>query len=283
VLHRQPIDLATLVSIDRPPVGARVNVLGRIVTSRGVSVELIEFPAADRVWLPAWLYRPAVPESSPPLLVLLEPTGRNAHWREGELYHELALAGYCVCVPDLRGIGDLAPRFGAGYPPYARLHQEEEQYAWSSLILGKPLLGQRVTDILAVMTGLRGDRSLRSGSIRLAAAGELTVPALFATAMDPNIEDLYLAAPLVSYRSIVETENYRTSFACFLPGVLAHTDLPDVAASLAPRRICLAGAVDAAGTTMDIPDVRKIYRAHNVTVFAEAKWDRASLSARPER
>ena len=151
----QPAPLAELLSTDRPPNGVRPAFLGRAMTSRGIAVELIEFTSSDHVWLPAWLYRSSSSDSTRPLVIVLEPVGRNAHWRENDLYHQLALTGSVVCVPDLRGIGDLKPAVSAGFPSYARQHQEEEDYAWGSLILGKPLLGQRVTDILAVVSGLR--------------------------------------------------------------------------------------------------------------------------------
>jgi cephalosporin-C deacetylase-like acetyl esterase len=277
-LGRQPVPLEELLSVDRPGKDARANLLQREITSRGIAIELIEFASADHVWLPAWLYRPTSTETSRPLVIALEPNGRNAHWREGDLYYQLALAGCAVCAPDLRGIGDLRPAVGQGFPPYSRQHQEEEDYAWGSLILGKPLLGQRVTDILAVAAGLRADATFRFRKLRVAAAGQLAVPALFAGALDHAIDELYLAAPLVSYRDVVETEDYRFPFACCLPGVLLHTDLPEVAASLAPRRVSLAGTVSGKGATMDVAAVRKIYGdSPHLTVLAEARWDVDSL------
>jgi hypothetical protein len=277
-LRREPAPLAGLLAVDRSALNTPARKLGRVSTSRGVTVELVEFTSNAQVHLPAWLFRPPVIEKSRPLVIALEPTGRNTRWREGELYSELALAGCVVCVPDLRFIGDLAPRNGPGYPPYAREHEGEEDYTWGSLILGKPLLGQRVTDILACAAALRADPTLGSRKVRLAALGQLTVPALFAAALDPAIDELYLAAPLLSYRDIVETEHYTTPFACFLPGVLLHTALPEVAASLGPRPVRLAGAVNAAGATMDMAAVRKIYgNRRHLSVTAEARWDLESL------
>ena len=55
-----------------------------------------------------------------------------------------------------------------------------------------------------------------------------------------EIDELYLAGALVSYRNIVDTEEFSTPFADFAPRILLYTDLPEVAASLATRRVCLA-------------------------------------------
>src|SRR5262249_29245723 len=115
-------------------------------------------------------------------------------------------------------------------------------------------------------------------SLMLAAGGRHTVPALFAAALDPKIARLYLSGGLVSYRSIVETEEYNAPFANFVPEVLLHTDLPEIAASLAPRPVCLAGAVNAAGERMETSKVRALYPAGHVDVRDRAVWDLASLS-----
>ena len=112
----------------------------------------------------------------------------------------------------------------------------------------------------------------------LAARGFPTVPALFAAALEPEIDRLYLAGGLVSFQSIVDTEDYDHPFGNFVPNLLLHTDLPELAASLAPRRVVIAGAVDGAGKTMAPEDVRKQYAdASHVEVLPDALWSPASI------
>jgi hypothetical protein len=215
------------------------------------------------------------------VVLILHPEGRNAAWREDELCHELALSGLTVCAADVRGIGDLSPEFSPGAPGYARSHQKEEDYAWSSLILGKPLLGQRVTDILAITQALRTGLGFQGRQIVIAALREMTVPAIFAAQFEPEINRLYLAGGLSSYGNIIETEDYRHTFANFVPNILAHTDLPDLVAGLAPRRILIGGAVDARGAAHSMPVAREIYgkalaRGH-VDVREKADWTSVAL------
>jgi hypothetical protein len=184
-----------------------------------------------------------------------------------------------VAAADLRGIGDLTPEIGRGDPRYARPHGDEESYAWASLILGSPLVGQRVTDLLALAKGLRAYPPLAGRPIVVAAQGKLTVPALLAAALDSEISQLYLAGGLVSFRSIVDTEFYRHTLANFVPSLLRHTDLPDIARSLAPRRVILAGTVDGADNTLDIEAVRKLHAgAGNLVIREKSAWDLTSLS-----
>lgn len=272
----RPTPLGELIGAERPADGLRPVVLRRAAW-RGIAIEALEVESAAQVRLPAWLYLPAR-DTAKRILLLLEPAGRDIRWQEGGLYHTLAQRGYAVCAADVRGVGDLAPEMGRGAADYARSHADEENYAWASLILGKPLVGQRVTDILALAAALRGHPALRGLTLKVAALSRLTTPALFAAAMDPAIGELYLAGGLISYRNVVETERYNAPFGSFAFGILQHTDLPDVAASLAPRRVYLAGAVDAAGSTMEAAAVRAVYGGEHISIGPEAKWDAEALA-----
>lgn len=272
------VDLAALLRADAPPKSRRARVLGR-VESVEADVAALDIPSAERVSVPAWLFLPRNPDRTKPALIALEPAGRNARWSEGRLYQALAARGILVCVPDLRGLGDLEPSYPAGNPRRARRYHNQEDFAWASLVLGKPLLGQRVTDLLAVAAAVSNLDEAASRRLVVAARGALTVPALFAAALDERIRSLYLAGGLVSYRSIVEIEEADHPFANYLPGALLAGDLPDLAASVAPRPVWLAGAVDAAGRTLEPRAVQRTYqRCTNVRVSASAAWDAAVLA-----
>jgi len=195
-----------------------------------------------------------------PVLLVLDPLSAERLWFESD-GDSLPAGSPIVCAADIRGVGALTPEYSAGAAEYEASHRREEDYAWGSLILGKPLVGQRVVDILALVAALRKHPATAGRPVRIAAAGKLTVPALFAAALDTGIERIYLSGGLVSFRDIVDTELYEHSFANFIPGFLNHTDLPDVAASIAPRRIVLAGSVNAKGETMPAPMATQIYEA----------------------
>src|SRR5262249_22040492 len=143
---------------------------------RQMRVEALEFPSAPKVWVPAWLFLPQKSDNDRPLVIVLEPSGRGAASETG-LSGRLAEQGCVACAPDLRGLGDATPEYGRGAARHGRDHNSEEHYSWSSLILGKPLLGQRVTDLLAVIRGLRARPDLKARRLIIAARGTATVPA----------------------------------------------------------------------------------------------------------
>ncbi len=114
----------------------------------------------------------------------------------------------------------------------------------------------------------------------IAARGTATVPAQCAAALDQSVDVLYLAGGLNSFRRIAETENYAYPFGNFVSHWLEHTDLPDLARSMAPTRLVLAGAVDAAGRKRTPDEVRQEYgNAPNVHVLPDAQWNPESILA----
>lgn len=269
--------LAAVLAVDRPRAGSKAATRGR-VASAGIDIEAIDTASAPGVRLPAWLFLPRESKTDAPVLVLLEPQGRNGRWQEGGLDHRLALRGCLVCAADVRGVGDLAPEASRGAANYAHSHQQEESWAWASVILGKPLAGQRATDLLALVEALSAHPAALGRRIVVAGAGKMGIPAIAAASLDSRIAGLYLAGPLISYRNIVETENYTHPFASFAPGALS-ADLPDTLRALAPRPVVLAGTVDAAGVRLPVEQVRAAYAdASHVTVEAQAEWTEDRLA-----
>jgi dienelactone hydrolase len=270
-------DLAELLKIEPKQSSAGFDILGNSRSGR-VEIETVEIQSADHVWLPAWLFLPKNGIAPQKVLTLLEDFGRSVRWKEGDLYQELAAKGIAVCAPDLRWMGDLRPEYGKGARNHASWHQDEEQWSWSSLIFGHPMLGQRVTDLLAVISGICRHPRLADAEIIVAARGQLTVPALCAAAMEEAIGKLYLASGLVSFRSFIETEEYSHPFANIVPGMLRYTDLPQLASHISPRPITLAGTVDAGGRTLNVGEVEEIYAdVANLKVLPEAVWNTETM------
>jgi cephalosporin-C deacetylase-like acetyl esterase len=267
--------LTDLLGVKMPGSAPRPRILKK-VPSRDADIEALEILSEPGVYLPAWMFRPKRPDASKPMLVLLEPQGRLSRWHESELYLTLAGLGYTVCVPDLRGVGDSTPSFGRGAARHARDHNGEEEYAWSSLILGRPLLGQRVTDALAVLRAVR----VPGTPLVLAAQGRMTVPALYAALMDSGVGGLYLSGGLGSFRSLIETEDYSYPFANFIPGIAGYMDLPEIIRTLAPRKVTLAGSLNAAGRALGVSMERKMFEeAAHVAILDRARWDAAAFSS----
>jgi dienelactone hydrolase len=199
-----------------PTILARRTKLGE-TQSRNVRIEAWEIESEPQVFLPAWAFFPKgqTPKAT---LVLLEPAGRNGQWNEESLAQQLAAQGIAVISPDLRGIGDLRPEFPRSSPQHGNSHQREEAYAWASMILGRPLLDQRIADLRAVIRA--------AGAGHLAARGVMTIPALHALLAEPGVKKGYLAGGLASYRSLLDQEEPSQPLANLEFGGLQGADIP---------------------------------------------------------
>jgi hypothetical protein len=238
-----------------------------------------EVNSAPSIWIPTWMFLPDQLDANRAALLVLDDHGRNALAHEGGVYHRLARAGHIVWAADLRGIGDMRPEVGRGNPNYTIPHDSEEDYAWASLILGTPLLSQRVIDILALVQAMRNEGALAKRRIVLAARGRLTVPALFAFAAMAEIDALYLAAGLASFKTLLETELYQQPLSNFAWNLFRVTDLPLLAEQIQGRRIHLAGTVGGDDKSMPVSSVQAMYPSSNVSVSGSTAWDEASFAA----
>ncbi len=226
-----PKDAAALardVHAQQPPERPAVSLSAPAPSSRGVNVRTMEVSGPDTT-CPAWLFEPSSAPAKATFLIF-DPHGRNLAWHEGDLFPSLAAAGYRVCAPDLRGIGDLRPEYSPGNPGYEGRHEAEEEYAWASLMLGRPLLGQRVTDMLLMAAAVPAGAPLYA-----AARGKTIWPALLAATLNPRIERVYIAGEIPSVRTVLKTENYQADFGNFAWRLADYSDFPDMARSLGKR------------------------------------------------
>lgn len=270
--------LRSLLKIDFQPESTE---LVRFGSRRSGDCEIVavEIRSEAGVWIPSWIFQPAGSSGAPGgILVALEPGGRSLRWREGGLYQNLASEGFTVCVPDLRGIGDVRPEYPRGAARHASWHQDDLSYAWSSLIFGRPLVGQRALDLLQLFSALRSDAAFQGSRISLAARGSMTVPAVFASVLDTQVQSLLLSGGLASFRSVIEHEVYDHPFSNFVPRLLRSTDLPELLAGLVQTKVVLAGFEDGAGEALTPQDVRDLYPGDHIQVEESARWDENALS-----
>jgi cephalosporin-C deacetylase-like acetyl esterase len=237
----KPGDLRALLGMESAPLEPKLETRGR-TSYRNCEVLAVEVQTAGQVWCPAWIFLPKRAWSQ--MLLVIEPNGRNGAWHEGELYDQLATVGIAVCAPDVRGVGDVQGQFAPGAVGYARGHAAEEEYAWASLILGHSLLGQRTADINAYVQALA--REYPQKKVVLAAREKMSVPALCAAALEPNVSKVFLARPMPSWRSVAEDENQTCPLANIVPGALSVADLPQIVRSVAPRPVTVGGSWDLA-------------------------------------
>ena len=152
----------------------------------------------------------------------------------------LVNAGHTVVVADLRGMGSLAPGKAAAKAGYFGKDVKE---AFLGIHLNRPLLGQRVYDLLSFVEFC----ARQKGTVEVVAVGSAGPIALHAAALDKRIAKLTVENALLSWQSVVATPVSVNQLTNVVPGALRVYDLPDLAALIAPRPLTIRAAVDARG------------------------------------
>jgi hypothetical protein len=135
----------------------------------------------------------------------------------------------------LSGTGETRPDWGS----YSDDWFGSDKTTWLALMVGRPLVGLHMAEITKAIDLLAERGLLANGGAMVYAGGLSGVAALHAAAIDSRITGLFLEGSLVSYRAIAETPIHRRIFPAVVPGVLGEYDLPDLAASVAPRPVVL--------------------------------------------
>jgi cephalosporin-C deacetylase-like acetyl esterase len=178
----------------------------------------------------------------------------------------LVKADKMVLTVDLRGQGQLAPgKTAAGKP---NLFGVDTHEAYVAMHLNRPLLGQRVHDLLAVaktqakLQGLEGFELIGVGS-----AGPIV---LHAAALEPRVKAVTLENSIVSWSDVVRSPLSYNQLTNVVPGALKVYDLPDLAATLAGRTLTIRNPVDPAGKPLTQEAADQAYK-HVRTAFEREK------------
>ncbi len=137
-------------------------------------------------------------------------------------------------------------------PGGSNRHESPFGNDWKEAFLGihlaRPLLGQRVVDVLSVLEGLEADRGAGAGYhvVGVGTAGPVMLHAAFLDEKD-RIKEVTLERSLTSWEDMVKQGISRDQLGSVVPGALRVYDLPDLAARLAPRPVHIAIPVDATG------------------------------------
>lgn len=199
----------------------------------GYTLEKYLIPGSGDYVLPAILLLPA-DQSTKEIILMLDTEGMEHAVNQDSLTHALVIEGYSVLLADLPGIGSMGPGYlkGDSYIDNTSYNQ------WFAAVLaGKSNVGLRAEDIVRLVHFIK--YSLKEfSSISTLAIGSLGSEVLHAAIFEPDIENICLIRPFLSYTDIATTRLYNPKYIPFtVPGAIGEYDLPDLIAGLCPRKV----------------------------------------------
>lgn len=225
------------------------------------------FETDPGILIPAVQARPERPEGARVLL---------AHG-EGKAKAEieaLVRAGREVVAIDLRGMGETEP-----LPPHKGLVnfvKADWKEAYLAFNLNRPLLGQRVRDLLMVAAAIDED----GRGVHLIGVGAAAPAALHAAALDPRFREVTLDGMVLSWSLVARTPITIHQLTNVVPGALEAYDLPELAASLAPRPLTVRASTDPVGKPLPQADLDAAYAPAHAAYEAQGAEAAFTLRAK---
>jgi cephalosporin-C deacetylase-like acetyl esterase len=237
VLAKQVRELIALPPTIRPAQVAEVAQVRR----DGYRVRKLKFETESGITVPGLHF---VPEKTGarPLILYVHGDGKATDAGPDGPIERLVKAGRSVLALDLRGWGETAPR--RQQANRANYFGDDSKESFLALHLNRPVLGQRVYDLLAVTARMASEAEQGSEVIGCGNAGPVV---LHAAILEPRIKRVTLDRSIVSWAAVVQSPITHNQLTNAVPGVLAAYDLPDLAAAVAPRPLTIRAAVDASG------------------------------------
>jgi hypothetical protein len=176
-------------------------------------------------------------------VIYLHPSGKSAEAAIGGEIEWFVRNGFTVLAPDLIGSGEIGPGIFEGDTYFNGISYN---IWYTSTLIGRSVVGIRAGDVVRLSMLLK--KSSEISEVYGVARKEMSPVLLHAAAFYPAITRIALIEPYSSYQSIVMYRFYNPAFLhSFVPGALKAYDLPDLAASLAPRKLMMVNVTDGLG------------------------------------
>ncbi|MGE0128299.1 MAG: alpha/beta hydrolase family protein [Blastocatellales bacterium] len=242
-----------LTAFEKPTGKPNVRAFGEIARD-GYRIEKLLIESDPPI--SALLFKPDGPAPKRRAILYVHENGKAAEANVGGEIEELARGGAVVLAIDLRGKGEMREEAARVWDIFGHFES-----AMTAMLMGKTLVGLRAQDVIRAVDALAARGDVEIESLAAFGKGDAAVVLLHAAALDDRIRSVTVEEMLVSYHSVVAWKIHQRVFESIVPAALAHYDLPDLAASLAPRKLRIINAVNPRGQRMETQQVKREYEA----------------------
>jgi cephalosporin-C deacetylase-like acetyl esterase len=257
-----------------PPTAAKVTARGE-GKRNGHDVSRLVYETERGIRVPARLFIPAGRRKHSRLILYVDGDGMAAAARPAGPVDRLLRDGKAVLALDLRGLGETVPAGSKGES--VRYFGADWREAFVSLHMSRPLLGQRVHDLLSVLNRLAEDGFTDVHVVGVGTAGPV---ALHAAALDPCIKSVVVERSVISWSAVAAAPLNRGQLTNAVPGVLKVYDLPELAGLIAPRPLTIRDAVDPMLGELSLAEIEKAYAVCRAAYEREKAGERFRMEGR---
>jgi dienelactone hydrolase len=193
----------------------------------GIIIRPFVLKPEQGILLPGVLLEQVTNNSDREVILYINETGKSGILKDTEIVKEILEQGYSICAVDLRGTGETSPDMADKF--------------WDFLA-GKPIFGQRVSDILTIVKWLKGEE-INARKIKLWGTGMGALYGAFAGVVSKDIAGFVLEEPLISFENVVQVDIPGYNYEILLPGILEKFDMTQIYQSLCPRPVLVMNPI----------------------------------------
>ncbi len=183
-----------------------------------------------------------------PAVLYVNGEGKAVDAGPGGAMERLARAGFVVLAPDMVGTGEVGVGDFRGDAYDFELGIGAYNVWWGANQVGRSLVGIRAGDLMRALGFLRARDDVRATAVAAVGVGTAGPVLLHAASAGGDLSSVALVRAPLDYTGIVLNRYYRPELVhAVVPGALTAYDLPDLAASLAPRPLLVVDPVDHLG------------------------------------
>jgi hypothetical protein len=258
------LNSARMLSGYREPVEAYEPVFTGRIKKAGYAIEKYFVRGESDYVIPYLLMVPDKPNGKG--LIYLHPSGKSTDASPGGRIEWFVMNGFTVLAPDLIGVGEIGP---GDFHGDSYIDNQSFNLWFASMLIGRSIVGIQAGDVVRLARYL--EKCCSPNGVYGFAIRETAPVMLHAAAFDPVISRVALIEPLSSYMSLVMNHHYKSGFIFgTVPGSLYAYDLPDLSASLSPRKLMMIGITDCMGNAIlsdsvknDLYTIRSAYHHKN--------------------
>jgi dienelactone hydrolase len=221
---RKIAGIRKLTELPRP----RVESMG-IEDRSGYKIEKLIIKSEEGIYLPALMFMPRQ-KLSVGVVLYIHENGKEKEAGPGGAIEKLVKAGRSVLAVDLRGTGETQQ---AGQKQFGEAIGFDWKNLYTAYLLGRSYVGMRAEDVMVCARYLKQQQD---GPVDLVAVGHVSVPALHAAALEPDMfGSVKLIRGLVSWSNVIESGRSKNQLVNTVHGALAVYDLPHLAVTLGDK------------------------------------------------
>lgn len=163
--------------------------------------------------------------SDRPITLVLHDQGKEEYLAQSGAIQSVIDQGSILIAADLRGFGETQDP--ARYND-SKYFNKEYRIAMTAMHSGRPLMGQRVTDIITLLDFIEQDDKLKSQKVAVVADGLYGPAVVHAAYLDKRINQAEIKGSIKSFTDFLTNPIQHNMYSNVLYGVLNYYDLPDL-------------------------------------------------------